>query len=51
MYELRKEDRLCKNREYQLVYRYGKSFVDRAVVLYVMRRSPERPVRMGFVIV
>ena len=49
MYELRKEDRLCKNREYQLVYRYGKSFVDRAVVLYVMRRSPERPVRMGFV--
>ena len=49
MYELRKEDRLCKNREYQLVYRYGKSYVTKSVVLYVMRRSSNQSVRTGFV--
>ena len=39
MYELKKKDRLCKNREYQLVYRHGKSYVARSVVLYIMKRS------------
>lgn len=49
MYELKKEKRLCKNREYQLVYRHGKSFVNKMVVLYVMPRSPKQPTRIGFV--
>ena len=49
MYELKKKDRLCKNREYQLVYRYGKSYVARSVVLYIMKRSPQQPIRSGFV--
>lgn len=49
MYELKKEKRLCKNREYQLVYRHGKSFVNKRVVLYVMPRSPKQPTRIGFV--
>ena len=42
MYELTKEQRLCKNREYQLVYRRGKSYVNRRVVLYVLPRSPKQ---------
>lgn len=49
MYELTKEQRLCKNREYQLVYRRGKSYVNRRVVLYVLPRSPKQPTRIGFV--
>lgn len=49
MYELKKKDRLCKNREYQLVYRHGKSYVARSVVLYIMKRSPQQPIRSGFV--
>lgn len=49
MYELKKEKRLSKNREYQLVYRHGKSFVNKMVVLYVMPRSPKQPTRIGFV--
>ena len=49
MYELKKEKRLCKNREYQLVYRHGKSFVNKMVVLYVMPRSPKQPTHIGFV--
>ena len=49
MYELNKEKRLRKNREYQLVYRRGKSFVNRLVVLYVLPRSPKQPSRIGFV--
>ena len=49
MYELKKEKRLCQNREYQLVYRHGKSFVNKMVVLYVMPRSPKQPTRIGFV--
>ena len=49
MYELKKENRLCKNREYQLVYRHGKSFVNRLAVLYVLPRSPKQPARIGFV--
>ncbi len=49
MYELKKEKRLCKNREYQIVYRYGKSFVNRYAVLYVLKRSPKQASRIGFV--
>ena len=49
MYELTKEQRLCKNHEYQLVYRRGKSYVNRRVVLYVLPRSPKQPTRIGFV--
>lgn len=49
MYELKKEKRLCKNREYQIVYRHGKSFVNRHVVLYVLKRSPKQQARIGFV--
>ncbi len=49
MYELNKEKRLCKNREYQFVYRRGKSFVNRLAVLYVLSRSPKQPARIGFV--
>ena len=36
MYELKKEKRLCKNREYQLVYRHGRSVVNRLAALYVL---------------
>lgn len=49
MYELKKERRLCKNHEYQLVYRHGKSFVNRRVVLYVLPRAAKQPTRIGFV--
>ena len=49
MYELKKEKRLCKNREYQVVYRRGKSYVNRLAVLYVLKRSPKQPARIGFV--
>ena len=49
MYDLKKENRLCKNREFQLVYRRGKSVVNRLVVLYVLPRSPKQPSRIGFV--
>lgn len=49
MYELKKERRLTKNREYQLVYRHGKSVVNRYAVLYVLQRSPNRPAHVGFV--
>lgn len=49
MYELKKERRLCKNHEYQLVYRHGKSFVNRRVVLYVLPRPAKQPARIGFV--
>lgn len=49
MYELKKEKRLCKNREYQLVYRHGRSVVNRLAVLYVLPRSPKQPTRIGFV--
>lgn len=49
MYELKKEKRLCKNREYQAVYRRGKSFVTRLAVLYVLKRSPKQSARIGFV--
>lgn len=49
MYELRKERRLCKNREYQFVYRRGKSHVNHHAVLYALRRSPKQPTRIGFV--
>lgn len=49
MYELTKDSRLRKNKEYRLVYRYGKSYVNRYVVLYVMARSSKQCTRMGFV--
>ena len=49
MYELIKEKRLRKNKEYQFVYRRGKSYVSRLVVLYVLRRSSKQPTRIGFV--
>ncbi|MCH4166424.1 MAG: ribonuclease P protein component [Megasphaera sp.] len=49
MYELKKEKRLCKNREYQIVYRHGKSVVNRLAVLYVLPKSPGQPTRIGFV--
>ncbi|WP_301859239.1 ribonuclease P protein component [uncultured Megasphaera sp.] len=49
MYELIKEKRLRKNREYQFVYRRGKSFVNRYAVLYVLPRSPKQSARIGFV--
>lgn len=49
MYELRKERRLCKNREYQFVYRRGKSHVNRYAVLYALPRSPKQATRIGFV--
>lgn len=49
MYELTKDSRLRKNKEYRLVYRYGKSYVNRYVVLYVMARSSKQYTRMGFV--
>lgn len=31
------------------MYRHGKSFVNKMVVLYVMPRSPKQPTRIGFV--
>ncbi|MCH4178422.1 MAG: ribonuclease P protein component [Megasphaera sp.] len=49
MYELKKEKRLCKNREYQLVYHRGKSVVNRMAVLYVLPRIPGKSSRIGFV--
>lgn len=49
MYELKKEKRLTKNREYQYVYRRGRSYVNRLAVLYVLPRSPKQPARIGFV--
>lgn len=49
MYELRKEQRLSKNREFQLVYRRGRSHVNRHAVLYTLPRSPKQPTRIGFV--
>ncbi len=49
MYELKKEKRLTKNREYQYVYRRGRSYVNRLAVLYVLPRSPKQPARVGFV--
>jgi len=47
MYELTKEQRLCKNREYQLVYRRGKSYVNRRVVFYVLPRAAKQPTPPG----
>ncbi|ERT58651.1 MULTISPECIES: ribonuclease P protein component [Megasphaera] len=49
MYELKKEKKICKNKEYQLVYRRGKSVVNRYAVLYVLPRSPKHKTRIGFV--
>jgi ribonuclease P protein component len=49
MYELSKEKRLRKNREYQFVYHNGKSYVNRLVVMHVLPRSPKHHTRVGFV--
>jgi ribonuclease P protein component len=49
MYELKKEKRLCKNKEYQFVYRRGKSVVNRLAVLYVLPQPLGTPSRIGFV--
>jgi ribonuclease P protein component len=48
MYQLDKEKRLRKNREYQNVYRKGRSFVNRLAVLYVLPTSLQQT-RIGFV--
>ena len=48
MYQLDKEKRLCKNRDYQNVYRHGRSFLNRLVVVYVLPR-PLQQTRVGFV--
>ena len=48
MYELKKEKRVLKNREYQYVYRRGYSYVNRLAVIYVVPR-PLQQTRVGFV--
>ena len=49
MYSLDKEKRLRKNREYQVVYRSGRSYVNRLAVMYILARSPKQKTRVGFV--
>lgn len=47
MYNLPKSGRLCRNKSFQAVYRSGKSYANRQLVLYVMpQRGSER--RVGF---
>ena len=48
MYQLDKQKRICKNREYQIVYRKGRSFVNRLAVIYILPR-PSQQTRVGFV--
>ncbi len=45
---LRPGDRLRRNPEFQRVYREGKSYPGRYIVLFVLR-APDAPLRAGFV--
>lgn len=50
MYKLQKADILRKNKHFQVVYKHGKSYANKYVVLYVLGKNEkitER--RMGFV--
>jgi ribonuclease P protein component len=49
MYELSKDRRLRKNREYQFVYHNSKSYVNKLMVLHVLPRSSNHQTRIGFV--
>ena len=49
MYELSKNRRLRKNREYQFVYHNSKSYVNKLMVLHVLPRSSSYQTRIGFV--
>jgi len=47
MYKLSKQNILRKNREFQSVYRYGKSYANRYMVLYVLSvKEPQS--KVGF---
>ncbi len=47
-YSLKKSQLLRKNKHYQFVYRVGKSYANKMVVLYVLKNS-SRNTRIGFV--
>ncbi len=47
-YNLKKAQLLRKNKNYQFVYRVGKSYANRMAVLYVLKSSLQQN-RMGFV--
>jgi ribonuclease P protein component len=47
-YSLKKKQLLRKNKNYQFVYRVGKSYANRMIVLYVLKNS-SRTTRIGFV--
>lgn len=47
-YSLKKSQLLRKNKNYQFVYRVGKSYANRMVVLYVLKNS-SKSTRIGFV--
>jgi len=49
MYQLDKEKRLRKNREFQAVYRHGRSVINRLAVMYTCYRSGMQTTRIGFV--
>lgn len=48
MYSLDKARRICKNKEYRLVYKHGSYVVGRMVVVYHMPVA-KQPHRIGFV--
>lgn len=49
MYEMDKKKRILNRKDYQLVYRFGRSTVNKQVVLYWMPRKTEHQTRIGFV--
>lgn len=48
MYNLRKSQKVCKNKEFQAVYKTGRSYANRYLVLYMIPVGKNEGNRIGF---
>lgn len=49
-YTFKRSLRLCKKRDFQYVYKHGKSYVDYYSILYVFKSNDEKTSRIGIAV-